>query len=87
MIIPTGEIFKNGLLIINGIFILTGIQYLSAKHKMYAHGQSTQCGQRARCAPSDLDVHFDYPLDSTPLSNQQPPDVQRRPLRAAQAPS
>jgi hypothetical protein len=51
MIIPSGETFKNGLLIINGIFILTGIQYLSAKHKMYAHGQSTQCGQRARRAP------------------------------------
>jgi hypothetical protein len=51
MNIPRGEIFKNGLLIINGIFILTGIQYLSIKHKMYAHGQSTKCGQRARCAP------------------------------------
>jgi hypothetical protein len=49
--IPRGEIYKNGLLIINGRFILTGIQYLSAKHKMYAHGQSTRCRQRARCAP------------------------------------
>jgi hypothetical protein len=29
--------------------------------------------------PSDLNVYFDYPLNSTPLSNQQPPDVQRRP--------
>jgi hypothetical protein len=29
--------------------------------------------------PSDLNVHFDYPLDSTPLSNQQQPDVQRHP--------
>jgi hypothetical protein len=29
--------------------------------------------------PSDLNVHFDYPLDSTPLSIQQPPYVQRRP--------
>jgi hypothetical protein len=79
MIIPRGEIFKSGLLIINDIFILTSIQYLSAKHMLYAYKD-----QWARCATSDLNVHFDYPLDSTPLRNQQPPDVQRRPpLRCA----
>jgi hypothetical protein len=84
MIIPRGEIFQNGLLIINGIFVLTDIQYLSAKHMMYVAVKAPDADQRALCAPSDLNVHFDYPLNSTPLRNQQPHDVQRRPpLRGA----
>jgi hypothetical protein len=76
MIYPRGEIFKNGLIIYQWHILFTGIQYLSAKHKMYAGCQAPNADQRARCDPNEL---FDNPLDSTPLRNQRPRDIQRRP--------
>jgi hypothetical protein len=79
MITPRGETFKNGLLNINGRFILTGIQYLSIKHKYMPTGKVPNAVNVPDVPPSDLNVHFDYPLDSTPFSIQQPPDVQRHP--------